>query len=112
MGFSWRGKSGARPDADSSDEATATGASYDVNGETINPVADLKKFQRLHKWDPYLDNEKLDTVDQVLDSGDMEKEAAVETTLLVDDSPYAEVRAAVSFGRPLTSFPGLGVLGY
>lgn len=96
MGFSWRGKSSARSVADS-DAAASTGASYEINGETVNPVADLKKFQRLHKWDPYLDNDKLNSVDQVLEVGDLEKEAAVESSLLVEDSPYAEVRAAVSF---------------
>lgn len=33
--------------------------------------------------------------DSVLRTGDLEKEAAVETSLLADDSPYAEVRASV-----------------
>ena len=38
---------------------------------------------------------ELDTVNAALDSGDVEKEVAVEHALLEEDSPYPEVRAAV-----------------
>ncbi|KAI1841653.1 hypothetical protein JX265_009332 [Neoarthrinium moseri] len=96
MGFSWRGKTNAAPVE--GDEAYTSGATYEVGGETVHPEADLKKFKRLHKWDPFLDTEKLDNVDNALASGDVEKEAALEGSLLVEDSPYPEVRSAVRPG--------------
>lgn len=92
MGFSFRGKASVTP---VEDEATTTAIEVG-HGDVIHPEADLKKFQRLHKWDPFLDVDKLDAVDNALASGDIEKEAAVEESLLVDDSPYPEVRSAVS----------------
>jgi hypothetical protein len=97
MGFSWRGKSGRSTELPASGEpemVTATG----IDSEVANPAADLRKFKKLHKWDPFLDIDKLDTVDEVLRSGDVEKEAAVEESLLEEDSPYPEVRSSV---RPL-----------
>jgi OPT family oligopeptide transporter len=42
-----------------------------------------------------LPQHELDTVNAALDSGDVEKEVAVEHALLEEDSPYPEVRAAV-----------------
>ncbi|KAH8200631.1 hypothetical protein TruAng_005168 [Truncatella angustata] len=94
MGFSFRGKIN-KTSVDADDISTATGAAIEVGGATVHFEADLKKFKRLHKWDPFLDVEKLDAVDDILGTDDVEKEAAVEVTLLVEDSPYAEVRAAV-----------------
>ncbi|KAF7554266.1 hypothetical protein G7Z17_g3043 [Cylindrodendrum hubeiense] len=90
MGFKWRKNAveGTEPDAVTS--------GVDFGNEIVNPEADLKKFQKLHKWDPFLDVQKLDDVDKVLETGDIEKEAAVEATLLVEDSPYPEVRASVN----------------
>lgn len=32
---------------------------------STNPEADLKKFQKLHKWDPFMDVEKLDIAGEV-----------------------------------------------
>ena len=95
MGYFFRGKTSSAS-ADAEDVATTTGAAIEFGGEEIHPEADLKKFKRLHKWDPFLDVDKLDVVDSALATGDLEKEAAVEATLLVEDSPYAEVRNAVS----------------
>lgn len=93
MGFSFRGKTSTTP---AEDEAVTSGAQVvEINGQELHPEADLKKFKRLHKWDPFLDVEKLEAVDDVLATGDIEKEAAVEGSLLVEDSPYPEVRAAV-----------------
>jgi len=63
-------------------------------------AANLAKFRKMHRWDPHMDINKLDTIDNVVDSGDVEKEAAFEESLLGEDSPYAEVRAAVSNLRP------------
>lgn len=91
MGFSFRGKTSERPVVVNENEAVSS--SVDGRG---NPEADLKKFRKLHTFDPYLDISKLDDVDDVLATGDVEKEAAVEEQLLAEDSPYPEVRASVS----------------
>ncbi|KAH7134550.1 OPT family small oligopeptide transporter [Dactylonectria estremocensis] len=90
MGFKWRKNA---TEGVPEPEVVTTG--IDVGGVSTNPEADLKKFKKLHKWDPFLDVEKLDDVDRVLETGDLEKEAAVEQTLLSEDSPYPEVRASV-----------------
>ncbi len=55
----------------------------------------LKKFRKLHRWDLHLPQEQIETVDNIVDSGDIEKEVAIEHALLEEDSPYVEVRAAV-----------------
>lgn len=88
MGFSWRGKRSEQPVNDD-DAAVASGA------DAMQPEQDLKAFKKMHQWDPFLDVKRLDAVDEVLADGDVEKEAAVEASLLAEDSPYAEVRAAV-----------------
>jgi hypothetical protein len=58
-------------------------------------VDQLKKFQRVHKWDLNLPLDKLFAVDAALDSEDIEKKVVVEHTLLEENSPYPEVAAAV-----------------
>ncbi|KID93813.1 oligopeptide transporter OPT-like protein, partial [Metarhizium majus ARSEF 297] len=60
-----------------------------------DPTQELKAFRRQHKWDPFLDNEKLDTIDDALESENVEKQAVVDETLIQEDSPYPEVRASV-----------------
>lgn len=91
MGFSFRGKTSEQPiEINATDEGVSSGA--DIQS---NPEADLKKFRKLHTFDPYLDISKLDDVDNVLATGDVEKEAVVEEQLLAEDSPYPEVRASV-----------------
>lgn len=74
----------------SADEGLSS--SISIEREAVN----LEKFQKAHKWDLFMDVDKLDTVDRVVASGDVEKEAALEDSLLEEDSPYAEVRASVS----------------
>ncbi|GKT87580.1 LOW QUALITY PROTEIN: OPT family small oligopeptide transporter [Colletotrichum tofieldiae] len=83
MAFSkWRGKVSERPIVV---DAVATGT--DAQGlESVNPEAELKKFKKIHKWDPFLDIDTLDTAENALKSGDYEKEAAVEAALH-EDSP-------------------------
>lgn len=90
MGFSFRGKTSERPVVVSETEGVATGS------DSHNPEVDLKKFRKLHTFDPYLDVDKLEAVDNVLATGDIEKEAVIEDQLLTEDSPYPEVRASVS----------------
>lgn len=96
MGFSFKRRAQVTEGA-VDDDAITTG--IEVGGEVVNPDADLKKFKKLHKWDPFLDVDRLDAVDDVIESGDIEKQAAVEETLLVEDSPYAEVRSSVCSSR-------------
>jgi OPT family small oligopeptide transporter len=94
MGFTWRGKTTERPMA----EGIAPVASGSEVGDVqAHPDAgeDLRKFKKQHQWDPFLEISKLDAVDHAIQTGDVEKEAAVESSLLDEDSPYPEVRAAV-----------------
>lgn len=73
-------------------DVTASGSDIDVGDTT----AELRNFRKQHKWDPFLDIDKLDNIDNALQSGDVEKQAAVDESLIQEDSPYPEVRAAVS----------------
>ena len=66
-------------------------------GEHGDPTRELSRFKKQHQWDPFLDNEKLDTIDNALESENVEKQAIVDETLIQEDSPYAEVRASVSY---------------
>ena len=56
---------------------------------------DLRRFRKQHKWDPFLDNDKLDNIDDALGAANGDKEAAIDETIIEENSPYAEVRAAV-----------------
>lgn len=91
MGFSWRGRSDARP-VEPVDSAEATG--YEVGGADAD--LHMKRLKDQHRFDPFMDISKLDAIDNVIESGDVEKEAVVEEQLIGEDSPYAEVRASVS----------------
>lgn len=59
MGFSFRGKVSSQPVAD-----TQTSGSDAAVGEVIDPEVQLKKFKKLHKWDPFMDIDKLDAADE------------------------------------------------
>lgn len=59
----------------------------------------LRRMKDQHRWDPFMDHEKIDAVDSAIASGDPEKEAAVEVSILEEDSPYLEVRSSVSAFR-------------
>ncbi|KAG5986329.1 hypothetical protein E4U43_005567, partial [Claviceps pusilla] len=58
------------------------------------PARQVKTRQRQHKWDLFLDNNELDTVDHALDLHAAEKQIPVVETLMQEDSPYSEVRAS------------------
>lgn len=60
----------------------------------------LRRLRSQHRWDPFMDHDKIDAVDNAIASGDAEKEAAIEQSILQEDSPYLEVRSAVSSARP------------
>ncbi|KAK4074633.1 hypothetical protein Purlil1_12928 [Purpureocillium lilacinum] len=63
--------------------------------QSRNPETELRNFRKQHKWDPFLDIDKLDNIDDALASGNAEKEAAIDESLIQEDSPYPEVRASV-----------------
>lgn len=72
--------------------ATTTGAEATASGTE----GELRRFRTQHKWDPFLDIDKLDNIDDALASGNAEKEAAIDESLIQEDSPYPEVRISVS----------------
>lgn len=61
MGFSFRGKGAPQPVLESQSSGHDVGAGEAIE---INPEADLKKFKKLHKWDPFMDIDKLDAADE------------------------------------------------
>lgn len=61
----------------------------------VQAKEELQNFRKQHKWDPFLDNEKLDTIESALHSDNAEKALAVDEALIQEDSPYPEVRSSV-----------------
>ncbi len=96
MGFSWRGKTSERPVSNDAGETTGS-EPIDVGAGGVGEP-NLRRFKAQHQWDPFLEIEKLDVVDDAIRTGDPEKEAAIGESLLEEDSPYPEVRSSV---RPL-----------
>lgn len=95
MGFSFRGKS-KNDDGVDNTEVHAVASGYDGSNENISHAdVKLKRVKEQHKWDPFMDVAKIDAVDDAIRSGDVEKEAAIEDSLLLEDSPYMEVRSSV-----------------
>lgn len=68
--------------------------------ESHNVESELRNFRKQHRWDPFLDIDKLDNIDEALASGNVEKEAAIDESLIQEDSPYPEVRASVCSSIP------------
>lgn len=62
MGFSFQRKASDHPASEG--QAMGAGASP-VEAIDINPEAGLRKFKKLHKWDPFMDIGKLDAADEV-----------------------------------------------
>ena len=56
---------------------------------------DLSAFEKEHMWDPNMPQENLNAVKKALQTDDVNAEIALENALIEEDSPYAEVRAAV-----------------
>lgn len=82
--------------------ALAKSKSSTSDGDDLAPTAtgttarrELRNFKKQHRWDPFLDDEKLETIESALQSDNAEKAMAVDETLIQEDSPYAEVRASV-----------------
>lgn len=80
----------AEPEAESIEKNTKVPQDVDVSAA----AADLNKIAHAHQFDPNLPREKLDALQKALHDGDAE-EILEADALFTDDSPYAEVRAAV-----------------
>ncbi|KAG6185232.1 hypothetical protein E4U35_007572 [Claviceps purpurea] len=78
-----------------STETTAETSSAEVLPNAEGAERELRRFRRQHKWDPFLDVDKLDNIDDALASGNAEKEIAIDESLIQEDSPYPEVRSSV-----------------
>ena len=78
------------------EKSTGVTSGVSLGDDVDDQAQNLVKFQKLHKWDLYMDADQLNTVDNVLASGDIEKEAALEQSILEENSPYSEVRSSVS----------------
>lgn len=87
-----------------SEKVTGVTSGISVGDDVDDQAQNLQKFQKMHKWDLYMDADQLDTVDNVLASGDIEKEAALEQSILEENSPYSEVRSSVSNNIDRTNF--------
>ncbi|KAH8881835.1 Tetrapeptide transporter, OPT1/isp4 [Thozetella sp. PMI_491] len=75
--------------------STALEGSDSIGEETVAADMHLRRVKDQHQWDPFMDYDQIDAVDAALATGDPEKEAAVEQSILQEDSPYMEVRASV-----------------
>ncbi|KAG5935134.1 hypothetical protein E4U53_000501 [Claviceps sorghi] len=76
-------------------QTTVETTSVDVLPNAEGAERELRRFRRQHQWDPFLDVDKLDTIDDALGSGNAEKELAIDESLIQEDSPYPEVRSSV-----------------
>ncbi|CEJ91212.1 Putative Oligopeptide transporter OPT-like protein [[Torrubiella] hemipterigena] len=76
-----------------------SGADVEITRKTTAEIkqtdSELRNFRKQHRWDPFLDVDKLDKLDSAIASGDVEKEDALDHALIQDDSPYPEVRSSV-----------------
>lgn len=57
--------------------------------------AELRNFKEQHRWDPFLDVQKLENVDAAISSGNTATQVAVDESLIQENSPYPEVRSSV-----------------
>lgn len=97
MGFSWRGKTSERP-IEGEEPTVVSSTGFEANGGA-DADAHMRKLKEQHKFDPFMDIAKLDAIDSAIESGDLEKEGAIEQSLIAENSPYAEVRAAVCLSK-------------
>ncbi|OBT41372.1 hypothetical protein VE00_08212 [Pseudogymnoascus sp. WSF 3629] len=65
------------------------------NVQTDEIRKELSAFEKEHMWDPNMPQENLNAVNKALMADDVNAEIALENALIEEDSPYAEVRAAV-----------------
>ncbi|KAG5974456.1 hypothetical protein E4U55_008208 [Claviceps digitariae] len=70
-----------------------------------NAAQKLRNFSKQHKWDPFLDVDKLQTIESAIESDNTEKQAQIDQALIQEDSPYPEVRISI----PPTDDPDMPV---
>jgi hypothetical protein len=61
-----------------------------TNTKAVEAETDLKKFNKLHQWDPNLESSKRDAIEQAVKSHDVEAEVQMDHEL-EENSPYPEV---------------------
>lgn len=81
-------------------DGTAKSSAVEVDNHKASPdaIGTLRRFSKDHELDPNLPTEKLDAAADVIEAaevGNAEKGKEVERDLMEENSPYAEVRAAV-----------------
>jgi hypothetical protein len=86
----------ARPvSSDDNDTAETTGTEPIEVSPEASTESELRNFRKQHRWDLFLDVDKLESIDDAIESHDVEKEANLDKAMIQEDSPYAEVRASV-----------------
>lgn len=100
MGFSFRGKGKVpvddQPVAAGDGQEVTTSGYEGTNTAVTNADVHIRRLKDQHRFDPFMQEDKLDAIDDAIETGDVEKEAAIETSLIGENSPYVEVRNAVS----------------
>src|SRR5690348_15334080 len=82
-------------------DAISSGVDQGVHHEPKRSVPpdeirkELSAFEKEHIWDPNMPQENLNAVKKALQADDVNAEIALESAFIEEDSPYAEVRAAV-----------------
>lgn len=94
MGFSFRRKGDDR--ANEFSEVQVVSSGNDVHEDAAHADLHIKRLKDQHRFDPFMDNEKVEAIDAAIETGNAEKEHVIEESILGENSPYAEVRAAVS----------------
>ncbi|KAF4541792.1 putative small oligopeptide opt family protein [Lasiodiplodia theobromae] len=74
--------------------ATATPAEVDDHAKAAAAQKDLQTFSDLHRWDPNLESDKRDAIEEAVKKGDVEAEISLDQGL-GENSPYPEVASAV-----------------
>lgn len=94
MGFSFRRKGDDRQDEVTEISVVASG------NDAAQADLHIKRLKDQHRFDPFMQEEKINAIDAAIETGDAEKEHQIEESLLGENSPYAEVRASVSATSP------------
>jgi hypothetical protein len=68
--------------------------SRDDSKKAFDAIKELEGIQAFHRWDPNLPQEKLDAIEEAVETGDQQKAAELERHM-AQDSQYDSVRAAV-----------------
>ncbi|KAK6071511.1 OPT family small oligopeptide transporter [Seiridium cupressi] len=96
MGFSFRRKGDDTVTTSEVGEVHVVSGN-DVHNEIVaNPDLHIRRLKDQHRFDPFMQEEKIEAIDAAIETGNGEKKVAIEESLLGENSPYAEVRTAVS----------------